>query len=253
MNGRLWLLFAAFLAIVLGTAYGVHDGVAEDARALSNSASHVRAAAASRDKVMPAQRTNDVASSNPAPPIDAELAARVEHKYRFLLSDLQTDAIARGKLMQYLLERESTMQAAQRAAIDSGVHALLAPSDYSTYVALKDSDTQQRQLSEYMGGISKVAPLDEWHERAILEAKLRQKQHYETLLRDYGLDRETLSLAEREYAHAAIGEALQQYRDSFLTDVEPLLTAEQYTLLSSYETTEFAHELERLQQAINAK
>jgi hypothetical protein len=43
------------------------------------------------------------------------------------------------------------------------------------------------------------------------------------------------------------------YLDDFLMEVAPLLTAEQYTLLRNYETTEFQRELERLRRQINSK
>jgi hypothetical protein len=46
---------------------------------------------------------------------------------------------------------------------------------------------------------------------------------------------------------------LNEYRDNFLAEVRPTLTEDQYFLLSSYESTEFARELERLQKMINSK
>jgi hypothetical protein len=116
-----------------------------------------------------------------------------------------------------------------------------------------DAEVERRQLAEYAGGISNVAPVSVQQQRAILEAKLRHKKSYETVLRDSGLDREALSRAEREYAHQTVTRALHDYKEGFLQDVKPILSDEQFTLLSDYETTEFKQELERLQIAINSK
>jgi hypothetical protein len=95
--------------------------------------------------------------------------------------------------------------------------------------------------------------LDPAQERAILEARLRHKKRFEAGLRDIGLDRATLSDEERDYAHHNVAHTLQEYRDNFLAEVRPALTEEQYFMLSSYESTEFARELERLQLLINSK
>jgi len=204
---------------------------------------------------------------------DSGLAAHVALKYRFLLSELRLDAPTSEKLTKYLLERESITQAAEKESsngdedvgdllrrhqlrlteIDAGVQALLQAADQANYTALKDSDAEQRRLYDYLGGIRNVAPLDERQERAILEAKLRQKQRYQGVVRDSGLDRDVLSSAEREYAHANLARGLKQYLDDFLVETAPVLTHDQYVLLRSYETTEFTLELDRLQRKINAK
>lgn len=112
---------------------------------------------------------------------------------------------------------------------------------------------EQRQLAEYAGGISNVDPVSPEQQRAILQAKLRHKKTYETVLRDSGLEREALSPAERAYAHQIIARALNDYKEGYLQDVRPVLSDEQFTLLSDYENTEFQRELERLQITINSK
>jgi hypothetical protein len=116
-----------------------------------------------------------------------------------------------------------------------------------------DATVERQQLAEYVGGVSNVAPVSDEQQRAILEAKLRHRRAYETVLRDSGIQRETLSTVERDYAHRIVARALQDYRENFLLDVKPVLTDEQFTLLSNYESTEFQRELERLQININAK
>ena len=87
----------------------------------------------------------------------------------------------------------------------------------------------------------------------MLEAKLRQKREYSRLVRDAGLERPSLSLAEREHSMSTVERSLNEYRLAYLNEVAPLLDERQYMLLSNYEATEFRLELERLQQIINAR
>ena len=182
---------------------------------------------------------------------DAALRAQVEHKYRFLIAEVDQEHV--DELRRRLLERESEIDFGSRARMDAGIGQLLPADSFAYYQALKDSDLEQHHLAEYTGGISNVAPLDERQERLVLDAKLRQKQRYAAIMRDVGFEREALSQEERAYAHARTKEALRQYMEEFLADVEPSLTPEQYTQLKNYETTEFSRELSRLQQRINAK
>jgi len=182
---------------------------------------------------------------------DAALRAQVEHKYRFLIADVGQEHV--DELRRRLLERESEIDLNSRARMDAGIGSLLPADSFAYYQALKDSDLEQHHLAEYTGGVCNVAPLDQRQERLVLDAKLRQKQRYATVMRDVGFERETLSVEERAFAHTRAKESLQQYLDEFLVEVQPSLTPEQYLQLKNYETTEFARELSRLQQRINAK
>lgn len=182
---------------------------------------------------------------------DVALLAHVEHKYRFLIADADKQHVV--ELRQRLLERESQASLAERERLEAQISLLLSADGVAYFEALKDSDLEQHHLAEYTGGISNIAPLDPRQERVVLDAKLRQKQRYETVMRDLGFDRDALSPAEREYAHKRTAEALKRYLDDFLSDVAPALTLEQYTQLKNYETTEFDRQLARLQQKINAK
>ncbi|MBM0103649.1 hypothetical protein JM946_02790 [Steroidobacter sp. S1-65] len=182
---------------------------------------------------------------------DVALLAHVEHKYRFLIADANPAQVE--ELRQRLLERESQASLAAREQLDAQIGRLLSAEGFEYFQVLKESDLEQHHLAEYTGGISNVAPLDARQERVVLDAKLRQKQRYSTVMRDLGLDRDSLSPAERKYAHEKTSEALKRYLDEFLSEVSPALTPEQYTQLKNYETTEFDRELARLQQKINAK
>lgn len=182
---------------------------------------------------------------------DAALRAQVEHKYRFLIAEVDQEHV--DELRRRLLARESEIDLSSRARMDAGIGQLLPADSFDYYQTLKDSDLEQHHLAEYTGGVNNVAPLDQRQERAVLDAKLRQKQRYASVMRDAGLERASLSNEERAYAHARAKEALKQYLDEFLAEVQPSLTAEQFTQLKNYETTEFDRELSRLQQRINAK
>jgi hypothetical protein len=182
---------------------------------------------------------------------DEALHAHVEHKYRYLLTDV--DGARRDELKRRLLELESEENITSKAATDARVRELLSPREREYYDALKDSDAEQHHVAEYVGGVGNIEPLDPRQERQVLDAKLRQKQRYAAAVRDAGLDRDTLSVAERAYANAQVAEALKNYLDDFLMEVSPSLTSEQYALLRNYETTEFQRELERLQRQINSK
>ncbi|WP_153066986.1 hypothetical protein [Steroidobacter cummioxidans] len=199
-------------------------------------------------RLVPEQQRSLAATDDPP---DAAFLAQVEHKYRFLIADVEEEHV--DELRRRLLARESEINIGSRAHIDAGIGKLLPAGSFAYYQSLKDSDLEQHHLGEYTGGISNVAPLDERQERIVLDAKLRQKQRYAALMRDAGLDRTSLSNEERAYAHTRTAEALKQYMDDFLAEVAPSLTEAQYTQLKSYETTEFARELSRLQQRINAQ
>lgn len=182
---------------------------------------------------------------------DDALLAHVEHKYRYLLADVESAHA--DELKRRLLAREAEENLDRKITTDVHVSEMLSPRERDYYEALKDSDVEQHHVAEYVGGVGSVDPLNPRQERQILDAKLRQKQRYAAALRDAGLDRETLSAAERMFAHAQVAEALKGYLDDFLMEVSPSLTAEQYLLLRNYETTEFQRELERLQRQIDSK
>jgi hypothetical protein len=196
-------------------------------------------------------RTERHPSSPLAERRDDALVAHVEHKYRYLLADVESAHVE--ELKRRLLAHEGEENSARKTMTDARVSEMLSPREREYYHALKDSDVEQHHVTEYVGGLGNIAPIDERQERQLLDAKLRQKQRYATTLRDVGLDRDTLSIAEREYARAQVTAALKGYLDDFLMEVSPSLTSEQYMLLRNYETTELQHQLERLQRQINSK
>jgi hypothetical protein len=247
----------------------------------SEPGSVVESVPATSGQPAPATRSTSVesppASSDAAKleelPRDPELIRRVEQKYRFLFADLRLTAAQLAQLRELLLEQQQLRDMlgpaddpdlkqtpAERArleralaAIDARIRALIDAAQFARYETLRESDVEQGHLAQFSGGVSALAPLNPQQERLILEARLRHKERFEAGMRDFGLDRASLSDEERLYAHRNVTQALNEYRDNFLTEVRPALTEDQYFLLSSYETTEFARELERLQVLINSK
>jgi hypothetical protein len=227
----------------------------------------------------PASPSSAPASSASAPAAaeesrwDPELIKRVEHKYRFLIGELRLTPAQLTELRELLFQQQQLRDMlgpandpdlkqtpAERARleraladIDARIRALIDPAQFARYENLRESDVEQRHLDEYRGGVAAMAPLSPQQERLILEARLRHKKRFEASLRDFGLDQPSLSAEERLYAHRNVAQTLNEYRDDFLAEVRPSLTEDQYFLLSNYETTEFARELERLQIMINGK
>jgi hypothetical protein len=197
------------------------------------------------------QAADQVDESSPARWND-DFVKWVERKYRYLLADAGS---LEGRLLKLLLERENVagLSDAEVRRIENELRALLPAAHYATFRLLRDSDEEQHHLLEFSGGVSNVTPLTAQQQRTVLEIKLRHKQSYDVALRQSGFHRDTLSTAEREYAHGAVAEALRTYRNDYLQEVRQMLGEEQYILLSSYESTEFDRELQRLQRAINAK
>jgi hypothetical protein len=202
------------------------------------------------------------------PSKEPSLPEGIAHKYRYLLADLELPQKKRARVLELLARRESLARQAgqedlamprdpalarQLDGIDAELRAELPPSAYASYELFRESDVEQFHLEEYTGGIREYAPLAPAQERAVLEAKLRQKREYANLVADAGLDRDSLSLAEREHAMAVVERGLNEYRLAYLAEVAPLLDERQYNQLSNYEATEFRQELERLQQIINAR
>jgi hypothetical protein len=198
---------------------------------------------------------------------DAALAGFTAGKYRFLTSDLFRRGSTGDRLQAALLERERIAVAlntarqslderqreatrayeAQLGAADTRIRALLHPTDYAVFEALKDSDIEQFQLDDYAAGIDNVAPLSAENRRAILLTKLNYKRTFRQVLLDSGLLRHDLSPAARRAAFDGVNRAFAQYRDSYLAEVRQyLFDDEQYALLLNYESSEFDAELARL-------
>ena len=209
----------------------------------------------------------DTASALPrtsAPTVDPEastIAQYTAEKYQFLLDDLryleasQVEQLQRALQLRERLSGElnSAGQNEALARAEDQIRRLLSPADHATYEMLRESDLELFELNEYAGGISNVAPLSAADRESILKTKLAYKARFRQLLRDSGLQRSDQSPAEREYAYSITSRALEDFRRSYLQEVQQYLAnEEQFALLSNYEATEFEAELAQLQSMVNA-
>lgn len=190
---------------------------------------------------------------------DASFGAYVDGKYRFLepSEKLRAALLARERIAVAInTSRQSNdaaakeaipNQLAELAALDQKIGTLLRPRDLATFEVLKDSDIEQFQLDDYAGGVNTVAPLSDSDRKAILYTKLVHRQRFRQVLADSGLMRGGLNASERQYAFEEVSRSLSESRDSYLQEVRQYLyNDEQFALLSNYENSEYAAELEKL-------
>jgi hypothetical protein len=206
-------------------------------------------------------RTASRAESSSLPPPagdwDPEEVQSVDRKYRYMYESLDRDSV-REMLRLLLLEREQMIAAGnvggqQIAAVEAQIGELLGAGGYQEYQLLKNSDSEQHHLREYAASLSGSAPINQEQERSLLFTKLRHKLAFHRALHDAGFYRHELPAEALEYTRNSVRKSLEEYRNSYLSDVKPLLSSEQFNKLKSYETTEFNWELERLYKEIDAR
>jgi hypothetical protein len=190
---------------------------------------------------------------------DASFAEYVDGKYRFLETpaELRAALQARERIAVVINTAKQSSDAAaaqatpalraELAAMDQKIGALLRPADLAAFDILKDSDAEQFQLDDYAGGVAAVAPVSEADRKAILYTKLAHRQRFRQVLADSRLMSGELNASERQLALADVSRSLQESRDGYLREVRQYLHDDaQYTLLSNYENSEYAAELEKL-------
>lgn len=168
--------------------------------------------------------------------IDSEQHDYAAYKYRYLFADGSMNGVTLSNIEQLLTQRETACRPDSNnsacAHVEMQLKHRLHPSDHARYLLLKDSDAEQHHTTSYADGIQHLAPLNAAQERALLETRLRMKEVYQV----------TLSDAPREVRL----HALNQYQSQLLGELQPLLSEDQFALLSSYEQTEFEAVRERL-------
>lgn len=73
---------------------------------------------------------------------EAALVAHVEHKYRYLIGEIDRAYV--DELKRRLLDRETAETSSARERLDSEIGEMLPPKDFAYYQTLKDSDREQR-------------------------------------------------------------------------------------------------------------
>jgi hypothetical protein len=192
---------------------------------------------------------------------EAGFAAYVDKKYKYLsrsprlakeLLERERIAVAINTAKQSADENEKQkvpQLQAELAEADRKVAGLLPPGEVAGYDMLKNSDMDQFQFEDYVGGISNVAPLAEEKKQAILYAKLSNRHRFNQVLETSGLMRGDLTPGQRQAAFASVSRALRESKDGFLQEArQHMHDEEQFTLLSNYENTEYSGELDKLRQ-----
>lgn len=197
---------------------------------------------------------------------DEAFGSYVDGKYRFLVPSekLRAALLARERVAVAINTAKQSSdpaakegipnQIAELAALDQKVGGLLRPGDLAGFEVLKDSDVEQFQLDDYAGGVNAVAPVNEAERKAILYTKLVHRQRFRQVLADSRLMNGDLNASERQLAFADVSRSLRESRDGYLQEVRQYLyDDEQFTLLSNYENTEYAAELEKLRGIANGE
>lgn len=198
--------------------------------------------------------------------VEASFFAYVGGKYKFLtpsprlseaLLNRERIAVAVNTARQSAddaLRRELPRLETELANADRTVGGLLAPGDVAGFEVLKDSDMDQFQFEDYVGGIGHVVPLAEDRKKAILFAKLSNRRRFRQVLESSGLMRGDLTPAQRQFAFHDVSRALRDSRDGFLQEArQHLHDEEQFALLSNYENTEYAGELDKLRRVADGE
>lgn len=198
--------------------------------------------------------------------VEADFSAYVGGKYKFLtqfpglsevLLNRERIAVAVNTAKQSAdetLKQELPRLQAELADADRKVSESLAPGDVAGFEVLKDSDMDQFQFEDYVGGISDLVPLAEDGKNAILFAKLSNRQRFRQVLDSSGLMRGDLTLSQRQFAFHDVSRALRESRDGFLQEArQHLHDEEQFTLLSNYENTEYGGELDKLRRVADGE
>ncbi|HEU5136507.1 MAG TPA: hypothetical protein VFU13_15255 [Steroidobacteraceae bacterium] len=202
------------------------------------------------------------------------LGTYADGKYRFLFGDSDQSPEDAAKLRSALVAREKIAVAintakqssdpaekeaipgylAELAAFDQKIGTLLRPGDLATFEILKDSDVEQFQLEDYAGGVSAVAPLSDADRKSILYTKLVHRHRFRQVLAESRLMSGELTAGERQIAFTEVSRALKASRDNYLQEVRQYLyNEEQFILLSNYENSEYAAELEKLRGIANGE
>ncbi len=239
-------------------------------------APHVQPAVAAAPDYHPAAFDYAVRDSSTTPggaaigaadPAEAGFAGYVSGKYAVLFQEPTLSARDEARLLEALLVRERLAVAintarqgkdeAAKAAVpeqvaalavhDFELTALIRPEKLAAFEVLRDSDMEQFQLDDFAGGIRDVAPLSEPDRRTILYTKLVHRQRFRRVLDESRLMRGELGAEERRYAFDAVSRALGDAKRDFLAEARQYLHDDrQYALLSNYEDSEYAAELEKL-------
>ncbi len=190
---------------------------------------------------------------------DSSLTRAVDQKYSIIFPGLSLPHEDEEKLRRLLVDRERVLgtstvgyhssqkeiedsirqQQELLAEIDGRIADLLGPEEAQQYELLKDSSYEQHQLNSFYEQLGGRGTLSQDNQRALLMAKLEQKQQFTSQLQEATAYLNNASAEERSNAEKKMQEALERYKENYLREARSLLTDEQFNALSEYEQMQF--------------
>ncbi|MGM8227193.1 hypothetical protein ACSV5M_11455 [Cellvibrio sp. ARAG 10.3] len=190
---------------------------------------------------------------------DSSLTRAVDQKYSIIFPGLSLPHEDEEKFRQLLVDRERVLgtstvgyhssqqeiedsirqQQALLAEIDGRIADLLGPEEAQQYELLKDSSYEQHQMNSFYEQLGGRGTLSQDNQRALLMAKLEQKQQFTSQLQEATAYLNNASAAERNNAEKKMQEALERYKENYLREARSFLTDEQFNALSEYEQMQF--------------
>jgi len=198
----------------------------------------------------------------------------LEKKYALLMSRLGLAGQARSQLQELLLQREQILGASSigyyssqadteeairkqqesLAEIDRQIAQLLnSPEDRKTYDLLKDSAYEQYQMNNFFDQVQANAPIPTEKREALLLSKLEQKQEFARYLETTGHTISNASAAEKPFLIEKAQEALQDYKNNYLTTARATLNEAQFEALRDHEQKHFDEMWESLKAGWGAQ
>lgn len=181
---------------------------------------------------------------------DNNLGDVIAHKYQHFFPGLSLSAAEKDQLKRLLLDRERVLNAATSgyfsdsldvgtkvahqqalvADIDAQIGSILDEREYAEFELFKDSGFEQYQVKQIARVLGPDSALTEDQQRQFLLAKLHQKQNFNSWLEKHN---------GPELTNAALTEALDTYKNSYLQDIRGAITDKQFRLIQDYEKVQF--------------
>ncbi|MCE3252834.1 MAG: hypothetical protein K0Q67_1854 [Cellvibrio sp.] len=202
------------------------------------------------------------------------LQRTLEKKYSLLMSRLGLAGQARSELQALLLQREQILgatsigyyssqadteeairkQQESLAEIDRQIAQLLSsPEDRKTYDLLKDSAYEQYQMNNFFDQVQADTPIPSDKRDVLLLSKLEQKQAFNRYLENTGQAIANAPEGEKPFLIEKAHEALQDYKDNYLTSARANLNEAQYNALREHEQKHFDEMWESLKAGWGAQ
>jgi hypothetical protein len=165
-----------------------------------------------------------------------EHAWRVQDKYSSLVESLRQPrrleelTALLAEYEHHANDYEAIDRDRQLARLTNAIRAVLHPSDFATFELLREADASLREIDDFAGGVSEVAPLTFEQRRALSQAKLASARQAEWA---------TDAIDSSPQSRALLLDAERRSRSEFLQSAHSILSAEQLDHLRAFERTEY--------------